>query len=133
MVQSYALSLFRLQLFFFFLNNDSYYIPLHFRTSTLPFKMMSQHLLLLADCLNSNQRAGLNKYCILFGKIICGCVLQHSFQDNHQLYLKLGNFVPPLSGSSCEAGLQMLLPRLELLCGSQEREVEGSLTVTSQI
>jgi len=94
---------------------------------------MSQHLLLLADCLNSNQRAGLNKYCILFGKIICGCVLQHSFQDNHQLYLKLGNFVLPLSGSSCEAGLQMLLPRLELLCGSQVREAEGSLAVTSQI
>lgn len=27
----------------------------------------------------------------------------------------------------------MLLPRLELLCGSQVREVVGSLSVTSQI
>lgn len=94
---------------------------------------MSQHLMLLADCLNSNLRVGLNKYSILFAKIICGCVLQHSFQDNHQLYLKLGNFILPLSSSSCEAGLQMLLPCLELLCSSPVREVEGSLAVTSQI
>lgn len=86
---------------------------------------MSQRSLLLADCLSSNRRAGLNKYCILFGKIICGCVPQHCFQDNHQLYLKLGNFVPPRSGSSCEAGSQRLLPRFQLLCGTPRGRQEG--------
>lgn len=67
------------------------------------------------SALTTNWRAGLRKYCILFGEIARGCVLQHSFQDNHQLYLKLGIFILPLEGSNCKSGLHEVSLLLALL------------------